>query len=305
MGDFEQLGSVAAGQAGAFSLRQARQAGFTSSVVRSRIASGQWVQLDHTVYALSGAPATWKRSLWVAVLSRPRAAITHLPALHLFEVPGVKAVPPVILVPRHSNARSDVGRVFETDQYDRVAVTLVDGLPVTAVPETLLVMARDTDHETIERLFDQALLAGRLDIAAMARTIDREAGRRTPGTPLLRRLTSSRRATAPSKSSNYLERLLERLLSDGRVPPWTREAGVLLDGVESRVDVLIASRRLVIEADGRNWHARHEDFERDRARDNALAERGYQVLRFTYRMLEGEPDECLRQVIAVCRLRAA
>ena len=38
---------------------------------------------------------------------------------------------------------------------------------------------------------------------------------------------------------------------------------------------------LVIEADGRNWHARVEDFEEDRRRDNELATRGIQVLRFT------------------------
>jgi very-short-patch-repair endonuclease len=38
---------------------------------------------------------------------------------------------------------------------------------------------------------------------------------------------------------------------------------------------------LVIEADGRHWHARVEDFEEDRRRDNELATRGIQVLRFT------------------------
>lgn len=305
MGDNELIGRRAASQAGAFNLTQARSAGFSSSAVRARLETGQWIQLDHTVYAMSGAPATWERSAWAAVLSRPQAAITHLPALRLSGVPGVDVVPPVILAPRHSNVRSDISRVFETDQFDRIAISRVAGLPVTSVPESLLILARDTDDGAIERLFDQALLAGKLDIASMARTIDREAGRRTPGTPLLRRLTSSRRPSAPSKSSTYLERLLHRLLSDSRVPEWSREEPFLLNGIQSRVDVYVPSRRLVIEADGRNWHARHEDFERDRERDNALAELGIQVLRFTHRMLEREPEKCLRQIIAVCLVRAA
>ena len=305
MGDNGQIGRQAAVQAGAFNLIQARSAGFTSSAVRARLETGQWIQLDHTVYAMAGAPVTWERSAWAAVLSRPQAALTHLPALRLLGVPGIDLVPPVILAPRHSNVRSDISGVFESDQFDRIAITRVAGLPVTSVPECLLVIAPDTDGGAIERLFDQSLLAGKLDLAAMARTIDREAGRRTPGTPLLRRLTSSRRATAPSKSSTYLERLLERLLQDPRIPEWTREEAFLLDGVDSRVDVFIPSRRLVIEADGRNWHARHHDFERDRVRDNALAERGIQVLRFTYRMLERDPEECLRQIVAVCLVRAA
>jgi len=61
----------------------------------------------------------------------------------------------------------------------------------------------------------------------------------------------------------------------------------------------------VIEADGRNWHTRRADFENDRRRDNALAVRGIQVLRFTYTMLVSQPDRCLEQIVATCRVRAA
>lgn len=61
----------------------------------------------------------------------------------------------------------------------------------------------------------------------------------------------------------------------------------------------------MIEADGRNWHTKQEDFDSDRGRDNALAARGIQVLRFTYDMLVDEPAKCLEQTIATCLLRAA
>lgn len=98
--------------------------------------------------------------------------------------------------------------------------------------------------------------------------------------------------------------MLEQLLSDPRVPPWQREFGFALD-VPSRVDVYIESARLVIEADGRNWHTRNRDMEADRRRDNALAAEGIQVMRFTYRMLKDEPEKCLAQILAVCLIRAA
>ncbi len=45
--------------------------------------------------------------------------------------------------------------------------------------------------------------------------------------------------------------------------------------------------------------------ETDRARDNELAARGIQVLRFTYDMLTSTPQKCLEQTIATCLLRAA
>jgi very-short-patch-repair endonuclease len=217
----------------------------------------------------------------------------------------VPSVDPTILVPRASNTRSSIARIFETDQFNRIAITNIDGFPVTTMPETLLVLARDTDAKVLAGVFDEGVITGKLDLKAMSRTIDREAGRRTPGTPLLRRLTSSRLPSAPTQPSSYLEALLEMILHDPRLPAWTREYEFSLDGVPSRVDVYVPSAKVVIEADGRNWHMRWENFETDRRRDNALAARGIQVLRFTYEMLTSEPQRCLEQAIATCRIRAA
>jgi very-short-patch-repair endonuclease len=62
---------------------------------------------------------------------------------------------------------------------------------------------------------------------------------------------------------------------------------------------------LVIEADGRNWHARRSDFESDRLRDNRLATHGIQVLRFTYSMLMSDPKDCVSTILRVGALRNA
>lgn len=296
---------IASRQHGAFNIAQARASGFDRSAVHHRIANGTWTRLDDSVYALVSAPRTWKQTLWAAVLSRPRALITHWTACRLVGMIDIPNHRPVILTPRTSNTRSSVARVYESDQFDRIAATRIDGLPITTMPETILVLARDIDAGVLTGVFDQALVTGRLDLEAMSATIDREAGRRTPGTPLLRRLTSSRRPGAPSMSSSYLEKLLEIVLHDPRMPAWTRESEFSLDGMPSRVDFYVPSARLVIEADGRNWHTRWEAFETDRRRDNALAVRRIQVLRFTYEMLKTDPGKCLEQTIATCLVRAA
>lgn len=305
MGDTARLAQIVARQHGAFNIAQARSAGFDRSAVHHRLRTGVWVSVDDSVYAVASSPNTWERTVWASVLSRDRAAITHWTACRLFGISGVPSHDPTILVPRGSNVRSSIAHMFESDQFDRIAKTRIERLPVTTMPETILLLARDTPAAGVERVFDEALLTGRLDIEAMSRTIDREAGRRTPGTPLLRRLISSHRPGAPSAQSSYLERLLEVILHDPRMPEFTREHEFSLDGVPSRVDVLVPSARLVIEADGRNWHTRWEDFETDRRRDNALATRGIQVLRFTYEMLTKSPAKCLEQTLATCLVRAA
>ena len=305
VGETKALSEIASRQHGAFSRGQARSCGYDKDAVRRQIRNHMWRRIDESVYAFVASPQTWEQRLWSAVLSKPRAVLTHETAANLLGLSGFARTRPVLLVPRASNTRSTAARTFESDQFDAIATTEIDGLPVTTAPETILILARDTPAGPLEETFDEALLMGRLDLRAMSMVIDREAGRRTPGAPLLRRLTSSRLPSARSYSAGYLEGLLEHILADPQLPAYTREYPLRLDGARARVDVYVPLARLVIEADGRNWHAKHLAFERDRRRDNALATRGIQVLRFTYEMLTHEPHRCLEQTLATIAVRAA
>lgn len=305
MGDARELDRLVARQHGAFNRAQAHAAGFDKDAILRKVRNGSWVRVDQSVFVLASTSVTWEQRAWAAVLSRPRAVLTHETAGRLLGLSGFPRSRPVLLLPRGSNVRTPLARVLESDQFDEIATTKVERLPVTTTPETILTLARDTASHRLEGVFDEAIITGRLDLEAMARTIDREAGRRTPGTPLLRRLVSSRRPGAPTRSAGYLEGLLRHILTDPRFPEYTSEYPFNLDGVPARVDVYVPTARLVIEADGRNWHARWQAFESDRRRDNALAARGIQVLRFSYEMLTREPDRCLEQAIATVLVRAA
>lgn len=305
MGDQRKIDEIASRQYGVFNTLQAREAGFDKSAVRRRLVSGEWLRLDHSVFALASSPPKWERRLAAAVLSRPTAVLTHTTAAHLLELRGFRRQLPAILVPRGSNTRSRVARVFETDEFEGIGLTRRMGFEVTTVPETLLVLARDLDPNRLETAFDDALLAGRLDLDLMSSILDRESGRRTRGIARVRELTSSRLPTAPSRDSTYLEAMLERLLHRADLPPWTREYPFHLPHGAARVDVYVAAWSLVIEADGRNWHMKRTDFESDRRRDNAFAARGIEVLRYTYRALRDQPESCIAEIETVGSLRAA
>lgn len=67
---------------------------------------------------------------------------------------------------------------------------------------------------------------------------------------------------------------------------------------DERVDALIPSWRLIVEGDGRRWHTRRRDFERDRHRDQQALAHGYRVLRFGWIDLHDSPDACLEIVLA-------
>ena len=69
-----------------------------------------------------------------------------------------------------------------------------------------------------------------------------------------------------------------------------------------RVDFLIGDR-LVLEADGYEWHGERVAFERDRKRDRELVRRGYIVIRATYSQVMDELDAIVLAVLDVLRRR--
>jgi hypothetical protein len=227
-------------------------------------------------------------------------------AAHLHRFPGFGKSKPAIFVPGSSNARSSIARVVRAEHFDELEVVRVNGFEATSVAETLLGLASDIAGRRLETLIDELLLSDRARLDGLLAVADRESGRRRRGIVVFRSIVEDRAPTAESKQSSYLERLLERILhsADG-LPIWAREHPFSIGGHPCRVDVFIPIWNLVIEADGRNWHARVGDFDNDRRRDNELAARGIQVIRFTYPMLKTDPAGCLATIRSVGRVRSA
>jgi very-short-patch-repair endonuclease len=211
----------------------------------------------------------------------------------------------VIVVPGSANARSQIARVIRSEHFDELELVTIKGFKVTAIPETLLNLAGDLSKDRLEGLVDELILSGRVEPAGLMPALERETGRRRRGIAFYRELIELRLPDAPQRDASYLERILDRLLSKAPVSQWTREHPFRLDDRACRVDVYIPSWRLVIEADGRNIHARRIAFEADRRRDNQLAMKGIQVIRFTYEMLTKDPAGCIETILAVGLVRSA
>lgn len=106
MGDARRLDRLVARQHGAFNRAQAHGAGFDKDAILRHIRNGSWVRADESVYVLASTPQTWEQLIWVAVLSRPRAVLTHETAGGLLDLSGFPKSRPVLLLPRGSNVRS-------------------------------------------------------------------------------------------------------------------------------------------------------------------------------------------------------
>lgn len=303
MADRTTLNTFASRQYGVFNRRQATEAGYDRHAIQRRITSGDWIRLGPNVFCVSSAPPKWERQLAAAVLSRPRAIVGGGSAAYLLGLRGFRKGRPTIVVPEGSNARLTIGRVIRSKHFDALATVHVAGFDVTSVAETLMTLARDTSTGSLEDSLEDALLAGKVRIADFAPIIDRERG--SPWAALMERIVFEHSADAPSVDSSYLEALLERVLAGSRTPSWQREFPFSIRGRPGRVDVYFPDWRMAVEADGRTWHGRRRDEEKDRRRDAELAAQGIHVMRLTYKMLTEEPDRCRALIIAAGSHRSA
>jgi hypothetical protein len=142
-----------------------------------------------------------------------------------------------------------------------------------------------------EQAADRLLLTGQMTIEELVERRTAYETSRRPGIGTLRALVEERSADGWTPPESELETLLRSVV--GRVsgcPPveWQARAPWNPD---QRVDGLIIAWGLILEADGRSWHARVRDFDKDRWRDNQAAAHGLRVQRFTYAHLRHRADE--------------
>lgn len=163
--------------------------------------------------------------------------------------------------------------------------TVRQGLRVTTVLQTVLDCAAvlGTAHAVV--VADSALRARLLTIdelrTAAAQVRGRHAGK-------VRRVA----ALADERSGSVLESLIRVLLVEAGLGP-DRSQYLVRDErgrVVARVDFVYLAARLIVEADGFEFHSARADYRKDRRRANAYTRGDWSLLRFTWEDVVGDPD---------------
>lgn len=97
---------------------------------------------------------------------------------------------------------------------------------------------------------------------------------------------------------SFGEAKLHDLLHRAGISGWVANRPLRVRGQLLYPDLLFDERRLVVEFDGEAVHSGHEQFERDRRRQNLLVSAGYRVLRFTWEAVSLHPDEVVATILA-------
>ena len=290
-----RLAVVARRQHGLWSRRQALSFGFTDKMIRTRIGRGDWLVVDTAVYAHATSLPTWERSVMAAVLAEPWAVPSHRTAAVLHQLTGFRPGRPEITVRPGANTR---GRLAVAHRGVDVPTARVGSFRATTLAHTFIDLAQSVSERRLRQALDDAVIRSP---RALDEVRDRYSELAPRGGRNLRMLKAAllRYGTDAPCSESELEWRLRAALDDPRVPKvlWLapfpgQEAG------RQRVDGLIPDWSLVIEGDGRAWHARVEDFERDRRRDAEAAAHGLLTMRFTWTQVSNRAAWVRRMVIS-------
>lgn len=276
----------------------------SSAEIHHRLATGAWTRLTRSVYAFAASTPTWERQLRAALLGHPESVVAGRSAATLLGIDGFRPSRPEILMPFPGNGRSEIARVIRSRHFEHISTRPVRDFVVTTVAETILTLSLREHPGTVERVIDSQLARGSLSIGDFDPILERLEHARQPGLRPLRRTIGERSADSYQPPTTGLERMLYRVLDRQELPPYTPQVPLAYEMLNATVDAYIERWQMIVEADGRRWHTRKADFERDRARDNAAAAAGLIVIRFTYTMLKKDPEACVQTLLESGRWRA-
>lgn len=237
-----------------------------------------------------------------AVLAERVAVASHRTAAVLHGLEGFRRGRPEITVPPGAHVR---GRLSIAHRGVDAASTTVDRIPVVTLAQTFIDLAQVVSPARLT-----TALGARADVTptVLDSVRDRYCLLAPRGGRNLRSLRAALETFGSGElpTESELERRMRLLLTRADIPPiaWQAPFPGRQPGAR-RVDGLVESWRLVVEADGRAWHERVRDFERDRRRDAEVAAAGLQTLRFTWHQITAEPTWLVGVVLDVGSHRSA
>jgi very-short-patch-repair endonuclease len=270
---------------GVITLAQARRVGISEYAVRRKVRSGQWRRCGTGVYFVDDRPFTAAARLRAAVWARgPQAVASGLAAAWWLDLMTLEPRVVEVTVPRTASGRAGPGIVIRRRELCDEDIVEDRGLRVTGL--ALTVLEASARRGGGPKIMDTALQR-RVRLEDLQRTHLRNRGRY--GAPAARRMLAAAAGGARSEA----ERLVIRLLRGAGITGWKANHPV----GPYEVDIAFPAHRVAIEIDGWAFHSDQQAFQYDRNRQNWLALRGWQVLRFTWLDVTQHPE---RVVAAIC-----
>lgn len=275
------LARLAGRQAGVVSRRQLRELGYSEAAIGRAVSAARLHRVHRGVYAVGHRLLSAHGRCHAAVLAcGPDAVLSHASAAWLWGLqPKLGSLVEVSIPTRgHPRKAIQVHHLLSLGTEDR---DKSEGLPVTAIPRTLLDLAATLRRSPLDHAVQRAERLDLLDLGKIDAVLERRRG--APGTVALRRALEIYRAPVFARSRP--ERLFLDLVKKAGLPH--PAINTYVAGHE--IDAYWERERFAVEVDGWDAHRSRAAFEQDPVRQEELKLAGIDSIRLTARRIEREP----------------
>lgn len=296
-----RLGHIAERQHGVFSGAQAVACGYARRTVNHRRRSGLWVPVMGDTYRAVGAEVSWRQPIvaaWLAV--GDPATVSHTAAAAYWELGIDPPSVPELTVPWKRRPRIAGIEIVRTRRWAPREMVKRGGLRITSPRRTLLDIAPRVARLQLETALDTAHRNGLVDLRHLDRYLTEAVRAKIPGAARLRHLVLLRDPDRPIDSE--LETLLFAVLRGGGLPLPRPQHRIRTRRGPKRIDFAYPEHRVAIEVDGYVPHDGRVAFDDDRARDNEVADAGWERRHITWTMLTEQPADVVWTIAMALRL---
>jgi hypothetical protein len=287
---------LAADQYGLITSRQCLVLGLSEKVLLKRIASPTWTRLHRGVFKIGTVPPSFnERELAALMASGAGAVLSHQSAARRLGLDTPRSERFQITIPakRMISPVDDVD-VWRSRDLVEIDVTVRGPFRVTKVARTILDLASVLADSWLRAAVDSALRLRPSNLTWICQTLKR-LGHDHSGSARLRTLLGGYDDNAEVADSVLESLAMELGLATGRKP--TLHYPIVDGAVLVEVDLAWPELRLCVELDSWKHHSSRVAFERDRARDRALVELGWVVLRYTWHDVTQDKHRVVRELM--------
>jgi very-short-patch-repair endonuclease len=260
---------------GVLSLDELLACGLTRKEVLGRVARGQLHRIHRGVYAV-GHPGLTQQGRWLAAVKAcgPGSLLCrHAAGMHYGFLSLEDHDPQVMATARR---RVEGVRTYRTRGLHELDHWRHQGIPITTVERTLLDLAATMSDRSLRRAMSRAQSLRLTSPRRLAAILDRTPAR--PGRKRYARVLAS----GPPPTRSELEDRLHDLIEAGDFARPEYNVPLIIAGRRVIPDVRWPGQRLVVEADGRQWHDNPHARAEDAERQALLEATGERVIRVTW-----------------------
>ncbi len=280
------VADVASDEWGVLAIDELRACGLSRFAVARRAERGVLHRLHRGVYAVGHTSIT-KEGRWLAAVKAcgQDAVLSHYSAAAIWGFVAWDERRPEVTVPGPGVRARDGIRVHQSACMERRDWLIHDGIRVTSPARTLLDLASQLNHPALRRAVREALGQRRVSIRQLVEILARTGPRR--GSRKLARIVAD--GHVPTRT--VLEDVVHDVIVAGGFEPPDVNKPITIQGRRVVPDFRWPEQRIVVEADGSQWHDHKLAREDDAERQALLEASGEHVIRVRWDQAVMKPGQ--------------